>query len=132
MKSCVARHAGLIVDGRSYVYRALDPIRATLSIRHAMEHEPRELSLNTQSRNPLHAVAASSWYPDEARGYCNSEIASELKEKLFDALFASMPGVCAHATPKIYPLAEQDARQLPLMTPKQYNLFRECHAAFNP
>ena len=132
MKSCVVGHAGLIADGRSYVYRALNPIRATLSIRHAMEHEPRELSLNIQSRNSLHVGADSLWYPDEARGYCNSEISGEVKEKLFNTLFASLPGVRAHATPEIKPLPEQDVRQLPLMTPKQYNLFRECHAAFNP
>ncbi len=131
MKNCVAGYAGLITEGLSYIYRAFNPIRATLSIHYANKQESGERPLNSQSRQTLHAESPYQWYPDEARGYCNSEISGEVKEKLFDALFTSLPGVRAHATPEIEPLAEQDVRQLPLMTPKQYNLFRECHAAFN-
>jgi len=70
MHHCVAIHAADIAEGWKYVYRVLDPVRATLAIVNVGPH----------------------WVLREMSGVCNAGIPLELQKRLAEQLLATTPG----------------------------------------
>ena len=109
MKHCVAIHAPDVALGEEFIYRVIAPVRATLSLRCSGGH----------------------WRRSELFKARNEPVPPELGEQLYDELFRSGRLEMVEAEePWHKPPAGHDARQLPLLSPGEMNIYWHCVKVF--
>lgn len=95
MKHCVASYTWDVAEGLEYIYRVVEPVRATMSI----------------------CARGNTWHPGQLLQAANKPVPKEIKAQLFRELLASRQQRSVPIKPEMMPEEEGGAEEAPMFAP---------------